>query len=370
MPLNNFVTLGKSGLRVSPLCLGAMTFGMDWGWGSTPEESHKILQTFIDKGGNFIDTANFYTKGHSEVIIGDFVTKKGFRRDQLVIATKFFGSLYQGDPHGGGASRKAMYSQLDESLRRLQTDYVDLYWMHCWDKNTPIEETMSTLNDLVRSGKVRYIGFSDTPAWKATQAQMLAAHYGWPKVVALQIEYSLLERTVEGDLMPMALEMGMGVTPWSPLKFGVLTGKFTRENKGKVEPGRGDWVKENLTEKAYDVVDELVAVAKELNTTPPKVALAWLLTKPGVVSPIIGARTMEQLEDNCGATEIKLSDDQIKRLDKVSEPKLNFPADFLKRSGTFGSGGTTINGETSDINPLAPKSDSERFTGKATASVR
>ncbi len=370
MPLNNFVSLGKSGLRVSPLCLGTMTFGMDWGWGSTPEESHKILQAFIDKGGNFIDTANFYTKGHSETIIGDFVTKKGFRRDQLVIATKFFGSLYQGDPHGGGASRKAMYSQLDASLKRLQTDYIDLYWMHCWDKNTPIEETMSTLDDLVRSGKVRYVGFSDTPAWKATQAQMLADHHGWAKVVALQIEYSLLERTVEGDLMPMALEMGMGVTPWSPLKFGVLTGKFTRENKGKVEPGRGDWVKENLTDKAYDVVDELVAVSKELNTTPPKVALAWLLTKPGVVSPIIGARTMEQLEDNCGATEIKLSEEQIKRLDTVSEPKLNFPADFLKRSGTFGSGGTTINGESSDVNPLAPKSDSERFTGKSTASVR
>lgn len=367
MALNHYVTLGNSGLRVSPLCLGTMTFGMDWGWGSTVEESHKILKRYIDLGGNFIDTANVYTNGHSEVIIGDFITRKGFRRDQLVVATKFFGSLYQGDPHAGGTSRKSIHTALDASLRRLNTDYIDLYWMHCWDKFTPIEETMSTLDDLVRAGKIRYIGFSDTPAWKTAQAQMIAKFRGWSPLIALQIEYSLMERTVEGELIPMALELGMGVTPWSPLKGGVLTGKFTRENRGKTDPGRGEWVTSALNEETYKVVDELIAVSKELGETPARVALAWVQSRPGVVSSIIGARTMEQLEDNLGALNVKLSPEQLERLNAVSKPKLNFPADFIARAGSFGAGGTTINGETYPVNPLSPQTDKERFEKPAVA---
>jgi len=194
MPLDHYVTLGRSGLRVSPFCLGAMTFGDDWGWGSSVEDTAAILTRFIEAGGNFIDTANVYTRGHSEKIIGDYVRTQEVRRDQLVIATKFFGNLFPGDPNGGGASRKSITAACDESLRRLQTDYIDLYWMHAWDNFTPIEETMRALDDLVAAGKVRYVGFSDTPAWKVAQAQTVAAFRGWTPLVALQIEYSLIER--------------------------------------------------------------------------------------------------------------------------------------------------------------------------------
>src|SRR5580693_4715755 len=230
MPLNSYTTLGRSGLRVSPFCLGAMTFGEDWGWGATPEDSSKIIGTFLERGGNFVDTANFYTYGHSEKIIGDFIAQDRARRQRMVIATKFFGNLYPGDPNGGGAGRKGIVAACEQSLRRLQTDYIDLYWLHAWDRFTPIDETMRALDDLVRGGKVRYVGLSDTPAWKVAQAQTLAQCRGWTPLVALQIEYSLLERTVEGELIPMALEMGLGVTPWSPLRGGALSGKYTRDN--------------------------------------------------------------------------------------------------------------------------------------------
>src|SRR5262245_3359281 len=192
MPLDHYVTLGRSGLRVSPLCLGTLTFGEDLGWGSSVEESQQILDRYIELGGNFIDTANFYTKSHSEKIIGDHIGKHPARRDRLVLATKFSGNLYPGDPNGGGAGRKAIVQQAENSLRRLQTDYIDLYWLHVWDEKTPIEETMAALHELVRAGKVRYVGVSDTPAWKITQANMLAGFRGWSPFVALQIEYSLL----------------------------------------------------------------------------------------------------------------------------------------------------------------------------------
>src|SRR5665213_3270147 len=197
MPLNHYVSLGNSGLRVSPFCLGAMTFGEDWSFGSGEAESKQVLDRYLDQGGNFIDTANVYTKGHSEKIIGDHIGRTSSR---------------------------------EQSLRRLQTDYIDLYWMHCWDRFTPIEETMRALDDLVAAGKVRYIGFSDTPAWKVTQAQVTAKMRGWIPLIALQLEYSLLERTIEGELVPAALEFGLGITPWSPLMSGMLTGKYTREN--------------------------------------------------------------------------------------------------------------------------------------------
>ena len=263
MPLNHFITLGRSGLRVSPLCLGAMTFGKDWGFGSTPEESVEILDRYLDLGGNFVDTANVYTKGHSEKIIGDHLGQSANKRQRTVIATKFFGSMHTGDPNSGGSGRKAIAAACEESLRRLQTDYIDLYWMHCWDKITPIEETMRALDDLVAAGKIRYIGFSDTPAWKAMEAQMLAKSRGWTPLIALQLEYSLLERTIEGELVPMALEHGLGITPWSPLKSGVLSGKYTRANAGQIKAARGEWATSALNDKAYAVIDELIEIAKE-----------------------------------------------------------------------------------------------------------
>jgi aryl-alcohol dehydrogenase-like predicted oxidoreductase len=361
MPLDKYVTLGRSGLRVSPFCLGAMTFGDDWGWGSSVQDSEAILTRFIEAGGNFIDTANVYTRGHSEKIIGDYVRARDVRRDQLVIATKFFGNLFPGDPNAGGANRKSVTAACDESLRRLQTDYIDLYWMHAWDNFTPIDETMRALDDLVAAGKVRYIGFSDTPAWKVAQAQTIAAFRGWTPLVALQIEYSLIERTVEGELMPMAQEMGLGVTPWSPLRGGVLTGKYTRENKDEVDPGRGERVKMYLNERTFTIVDELVRIAGERDTTPAAVALAWVQNRPGVASTIIGARTMEQLEANVSALDLQLSEADVAALDGVSTPTLNFPAQFLQFAVNFMHSGANVNGVPSEQLPLAPTNDEERY---------
>jgi aryl-alcohol dehydrogenase-like predicted oxidoreductase len=338
-----------------------MTFGEDWGWGSSVAESEDIISRFMERGGNFIDTANVYTKGHSEKIIGDFVGRDHARRDRVVIATKFFGNLFPGDPNGGGAGRKTIVSSCEQSLRRLQTDYIDLYWMHCWDRLTPVEETMRALDDLVTSGKVRYIGFSDTPAWKVSQAQTIAQLRGWTPLVALQIEYSLLERTVEGELIPMAREMGLGVTPWSPLKSGVLSGKYTRENAASVKADRGERVTQNLGEKVYGIIDELIAIGKELGASPASVALAWVQGRPGVASTIIGARRLDQLDQNLAALALALNADQVARLDKLSKPTLGFPMQFLNVASMFSQGGTTVNGEASTVWPLAPKSDAERY---------
>ncbi len=361
MSLDHYVTLGRSGLRVSPFCLGAMTFGEDWGWGSPVAEAEAILTRFIERGGNFIDTANFYTKGHSEKIIGDYVRQRDLRRDQLVIATKFFANLFPPDPNSGGASRKSVTAACDESLRRLQTDYIDLYWMHLWDRFTPIDETMRALDDLVTAGKVRYIGFSDTPAWKVTQAQVMAAFRGWAPLVALQIEYSLIERTVEGELIPMAEELGLGVTPWSPLRGGVLTGKYTRENKDAVKPGRGERVTAFLTERTFEIIDTLVRVAEEHQTTPAAVALAWVQARPGVDSTIIGARTMDQLESNLAALDVHMAPAQSAALDEVSVPTLGFPIPFLQAAHHFMHGGATVDGVASVAFPMAPKGDDERY---------
>jgi len=361
VPLTHYVTLGRSGLRVSPFCLGAMTFGEDWGWGSTVADSEAIIATFLERGGNFIDTANGYTRGHSERIIGDFIAHDRSRRDRIVIATKFFSNLYLGDPNGGGTSRKAIVASCEQSLRRLQTDYIDLYWMHAWDRHTPIDETMRALDDLVRAGKVRYIGVSDTPAWKVAQAQVLADWKGWTPFVALQVEYSLIERTIEGELLPMAREFGLGVTPWSPLRGGALSGKYTRANAGTMKADRGDRVTAFLNERTYTIIDELTRIAGELGVTPAAVAIAWVQQRPGVTSTIIGARTMTQLEANLAALDVPLTADHMAALDKVSEPTLNFPHQFLKFASMFSAGGTTINGEPSVVWPMAPKDDGERY---------
>jgi aryl-alcohol dehydrogenase-like predicted oxidoreductase len=360
MPLDHYVTLGRSGLRVSPLCLGAMTFGEDLGFGSPPAVATAILDRFVERGGNFVDTANVYTRGHSEKIIGDHVGRHSSRRHRLVLATKFFGNLHPGDPNGGGAGRKAIIHQLEESLRRLQTDFVDLYWMHVWDMHTPVEETLRALDDLTRAGKVRHVGFSDTPAWKVTQAQMLTQMRGWAPLIALQVEYSLLERTVEGELVPMARELGLGITPWSPLKAGVLSGRYTRENAGKVKADRGAWVDRALGEKTYAVLDVVTRVATELGSTPARVAIAWLMQKPGVASPILGARTVEQLEDNLAAADLKLRPADVEALDKVTRPTLNFPADFVARGNVYSHGGITVNGQSPPQNPHAPQTEDQR----------
>ena len=344
MSLNSYITLGNSGLRVSPFCLGGMTFGNDMGWGSSVQESEAIISKFLEHGGNFIDTANAYTFGHSEKIIGDFFQQRKGKRDRVVIATKFFSNLFSGDPNGGGASRKAIIAQCDESLRRLQTDYIDLYYLHNWDRFTPVEETMNALDTLVQSGKVRYIGFSDAPAWKVTQAQLIAHFRGWAPLIALQIEYSLMQRTVEGELIPMAQELELGVLPWSPLKMGKLSGKYTRENKEKMQGVRGSIVGD-LTDKDYNIIDVLQKIAAEQNTDVATIALAWVISKPGVSSTIIGARTMKHLESNLKALDVILTPEQVEALDAVSTPVLNFPADFNKNlSPNYAHAGATVNG--------------------------
>jgi aryl-alcohol dehydrogenase-like predicted oxidoreductase len=344
MPLDHYVTLGRSGLRVSPFCLGAMTFGEVLGWGSSVEESQQIIDRFIERGGNFIDTANFYTKSHSEKIIGDHVGRFSARRDRLVIATKFSGNLYPGDPNGGGSGRKSIIGACENSLRRLQTDYIDLYWLHNWDVHTPIEETMAALEDLVRAGKVRYIGVSDTPAWKIAEANVLARFRGWSAFIGLQIEYSLLQRTVEQELVPMAREFGLGITPWSPLKSGVLSGKYTRQNAGQVKADRGFFADTFLNEKTYAIVDELNIIAKAHESTVARIALAWVQAQPGVTSTIIGARRLAQLEDNLEALDVKLSAEEFGRLDALTKPTFGFPQSMQAWFPAIHNGGTTVNG--------------------------
>jgi aryl-alcohol dehydrogenase-like predicted oxidoreductase len=346
MPLDQYVTLGRSGLRVSPLCLGAMTFGEDLGWGTSVEESQQIIDRYIELGGNFIDTANFYTRSHSETIIGNHIGRRPERRDRLVIATKFSGNLYPGDPNGGGSGRKSLISACENSLRRLQTDYIDLYWLHMWDANTPIEETMAALDDLVRAGKVRYLGVSDTPAWKIAEANLIARFRGWSSFVGLQVEYSLLERAIEQELVPMAGEFGLGITPWSPLKSGVLSGKYTRRNAGQHTADRGALVDSFLTEDTYAVIDELEMIAKGHETNVASVALAWVRAQAAVSSVIIGARRLSQLDDNVRAVDVDLTADELARLDALTKPTFGFPHNMLEQAPGLIHGGTTVNGVT------------------------
>ncbi|WP_344422524.1 aldo/keto reductase [Pseudonocardia ailaonensis] len=351
MPLDHYLTLGRSGLRVSPFALGAMTFGEDPGAaGCSVEESEKILAAYLDRGGNLVDTANFYANGHSEAILGDWFAANPGVRDRVVLATKFFTNMHPGNPNGGGAGRSSITAQLHESLRRLRTDHVDLYWLHNWDRNTPIEETMRALDDLVRAGTVRYVGFSNTPAWLTAQAQTLAQLRGWTPLVALQVEYSLLARTVETELVPFALDQGLAVVPWSPLKNGFLSGKYRRD-AAVADSARTAFVG-GPTEDQFRVIDALTAVADGLGESPAAVALAWLRSRPGTVVPIVGARRVGQLQENLAAADLVLDADALRRLDEASAPDLGYPAGLhgpLRAMLQFA--GTTVDGETSEAYP-------------------
>lgn len=341
--LNHYRLLGRSGLRVSPLCLGTMTFGTEWGFGADKEESRKIFELYVERGGNFIDTANGYTDGASETFLGEFMESA---RDQFVVATKYTINMRKGDPNAGGNHRKSIVQSVEASLKRLKTDYIDLYWLHCWEFRTPIEEVMRALDDLVRAGKVLYLAISDTPAWKVAQGNTIAALRGWTPFIALQVHYNLIDRTVERDLIPMAQELGLGVMPWSPLANGVLTGKHNKsQNSQAGESNRGNIVADILTEKNLAIAAEVQNIAKEIERSPAQVALNWLLQKPGVVSPILGARTLTHLEDNLGCLDFILTPEQMQHLDTVSQIELGFPHDFLARDGIKQviSGGTTIN---------------------------
>ena len=351
MTLDHYVTLGRSGLRVSPFALGAMTFGEDPGAAGTGvEESEKILTAYLERGGNFIDTANFYTNGHSEAILGDYFAARPGRRERVVLASKFFGNLHPGDPNGGGAGRGAVTAQLHETLRRLRTDHLDLYWLHNWDRNTPVEETMRALDDLVRAGKIRYVGFSNTPGWFTAQAHTTALLRGWTPLVALQVEYSLLARTVEAELAPFARDQGIALVPWSPLRNGFLSGKY-RGGDRSADSARAAYVGYPTPDELV-VIDAVGAVADELGTTSAAVALAWLRQRPGTVVPIVGARRLGHLTDNLAGLDVTLGDEQLAALDKVSAPELPYPAAV---NGAVRSmlqfAGTTVDGESSTVYP-------------------
>jgi aryl-alcohol dehydrogenase-like predicted oxidoreductase len=347
--LDTYRLLGRCGLRVSPLALGTMTFGTDWGWGADREEAHRIFDAYVDRGGNFIDSSNNYTNGSAEQLIGEFAADK---RDRLAIATKYSASTRPEDPNSGGNHRKSMVRSVEHSLARLQTDYIDLLYLHIWDATTPVEEVLRAMDDLVRAGKVLYLGISDTPAWQVSRMQAIADLRGWSPLVALEIEYSLIERTGERDLIPMASEMGLGVIPWSPLGRGVLTGKYSSRDldhggdSAGVDGTRRSAGEMNgsLTERSLAIAEAVKTVAAELGRTPAQVALAWVLLNDSVTAPLIGARTLPQLEDNLGALEVELPDDARARLEHASTVALGFPHEVLARPSTMAAvfGGTKV----------------------------
>jgi aryl-alcohol dehydrogenase-like predicted oxidoreductase len=318
--------LGKSGLRVSELALGAMTFGTQ-GWGADKDESRAVYARFREAGGNFIDTANIYSGGTSETFLGEFIAGE---RERIVLATKYTGQTRARDVNAAGNSRKNLMDSLHASLKRLRTDYVDLYWVHARDWNTPIEEVMRALDDVVRQGKVLYVGVSDTPAWEVSRANTLAELRGWSAFVGLQIRYSLLDRAVERELLPMAKALDLAVTPWDTLGSGILAGKY---NANPAEAGRAQQ-RGFVNDRALRIAGEVVAVAKALGRSPAQVALNWVRAGQGVIVPLVGARTLAQLDDNLGCLDFALPPEAKQRLDDASKIELGFPHEFLAQFRT------------------------------------
>lgn len=315
---------GRSGLRVSELCLGTMTFGTEWGWGSDKEESKKVFDTFAEAGGNFVDTANRYTEGTSERWLGEFVKSE---RHHFVVATKYTLRDQTGDLNFAGSHRKNMMRSVEESLRRLDTDFIDLFWVHAWDPFTPVEEVMRGLDDLVRAGKVLHIGVSDTPAWVISQANTLADLRGWTAFAGIQIEYSLLQRSAERDLLPMAKALGLAVTPWGAIGGGVLTGKYLKKETGRVPEHSA-----RRTERANAIAAKVMEVAEQIAMPPAQVAINWTRQHdPSVVAiPLVGARTAAQLQETLGCLENRLPPEAIAALDTASAIEMGFPHEFLQ----------------------------------------
>ncbi|MEV6719100.1 aldo/keto reductase [Lentzea sp. NPDC051208] len=340
MSLDTYRLLGRSGLRISPLALGTATFGNEWGWGSAPDDARRLFEIYVERGGNFIDTAASY--GGSEELLGELVHD---RRESLVLATKYSTLRTPGDPNSGGSHRKNLFASVENSLRRLGTDHVDLLYVHVWDVLTPFEEVLRGLDDLVRQGKVLYVGMSNTPAWEISRMQAVADLRGWSPLVALQIEYSLINRGAERDLIPMARNLGLGMSPYSPLGGGVLSGKYSApesepgSNRRSFNEGLG-----MVTSRTLGIADVVREVASEVDRTPAQVALAWNLRRPGVTAPVVGARTPEQLLGNLAALEVELTDEQTTRLDDVSAIDLGYPHDLLTGDHIRAvmSGGLTI----------------------------
>lgn len=330
----NYKLFGHSGLRVSELALGTMTFGTEWGWGADKTESQQIFETYANAGGNFIDTANRYTEGTSEKFVGEFIASE---RDHFVVASKY--SLHDklGDPNFAGNHRKNMMRSVELSLKRLNTPFLDILWLHAWDFTTPVEEVMRGLDDLIRSGKVNYVGISDTPAWIVAQANTIAEFRGWSKFVGLQVEYSMLQRTPERDLIPMAKSLGLALTPWAPLAGGALTGKYLAGEDGRIKensPRRND--------RATAIAQKVVEIAQKLDAQPAQVALKWAMQKDFTSIPIIGSRKASQLASSLAAVQFVIPENFMAELDATSAIELGFPHDFLasKEVKTVLFGGT------------------------------
>jgi aryl-alcohol dehydrogenase-like predicted oxidoreductase len=331
---------GKSGLRVSEAALGTMTFGQERGWGAPKDESRKVYDAFREAGGNFIDTANIYTDGTSESFLGEFLEG---HRDSVVLATKYSNAAPGNDPNAAGNHRKSMMQAVEASLKRLRTDYIDLYWVHIWDAITPVEEVMRGLDDLVRQGKVLYVGISDVPAWWIAQANTLADLRGWSRFVGLQIPYNLIERTVERELIPMAKALDIGVTAWSPLSNGVLTGKYHGHGGSELGRMNSETMKTFMPEqqRATRIVAAVKIVSEQTGCSMAQVALAWLRYRPVPVIPIIGARKLTQLQDNLASFDLELSAEHLKSLEEASRVELGFPQDLyaIKAVGAIRYGG-------------------------------
>lgn len=321
-------TFGRSGLRVSDLFLGAMTFGGEWGWGAPVEECRKMLDAYAEAGGNVIDTANRYTEGESENIVGQLL---GADRDRFVLMTKYTVTIDGADPNASGNQRKSLVRSLDQSLTRMRTDYIDLLWVHIWDPLTPIEEMMRALDDAVRAGKVLYVGISDIPAWVVARANTLADWHAWTPFIGLQVPYSLLKRDVERELLPMAEPVGLSVAAWSPLAGGVLSGKFTRAG----QPGPARVRRDDITERDLRIAREVDLLADELGAGSSQVALAWTRTRHPWVHPLVGARSAGQLADNLAAGSLVLPEEAVRRLDEVSAIERGFPSDMIESSRDF-----------------------------------
>lgn len=317
--------LGRSGLRVAELALGTMTFGDDWGWGAAPDESRRIFDAYAEAGGNFVDTANNYTDGSAERIVGDLLAGQ---RDRFVLATKYTLAQRPGDPNAAGNHRKNIRQALEASLRRLKTDYIDLYSLHAWDYLTPVEEVVRALDDLVAAGKVLYVGISDTPAWVVAQANTLADLRGWSRFVAVQAPYNLLERELEGDIFPMARAFDVAMLTWGPLSSGKLTGKH---RAGRAADSKRSWGAD-VSPREQRVIDEVVRVAEETGCTPSQVAINWVRQQQdrAQIIPVVGARTAAQMLDNLACLGSPLAPEHVQRLNAVSEPEWWFPHDFLK----------------------------------------
>jgi aryl-alcohol dehydrogenase-like predicted oxidoreductase len=325
---------GRSGLRVSELCLGSMTFGEAWKWGGSKEQVQRIIDVYLERGGNFIDTANIYTNGESETFIGELLQG---RRESTVLATKYTLARIPGNPNSAGNHRKNLTESLNASLKRLKTDYIDLYWVHAWDQFTPVEETMRALDDAVRAGKILYVGISDAPAWWIAQANTIADWKGWTPFTGLQLKYNLIERTIEREFIPMAKALDLAITCWSPLEGGVLTGKYRGKTHSEIEGSRyGQFGPDSLNQFASDrhtrILDTLLRLAQETGYQPYQLALGWLRQKDVGVSliPIIGARSEAQIVDNLSILDVDLSAEVMTELEEVSAIELGFPHDFLK----------------------------------------